>query len=121
MDQQPTSDVGTELLFENDALRVWDIQLSPGERSAYHAHHTDYVIVYVTPSTITLRETPDAEGVTRDYADGHVHYMNVPAEGVSHQIENARDEPHRHMVIELKTTNGIAASENNGRVTDRAS
>ncbi len=118
VDTSPSTQVGTELLFENDAVRVWNMDLAPDERSPYHIHHLDYVIVYLTPSRITYRNAPDDSGITRRYADGHVNFVAVPDEGVSHQIQNASEEHHRQVVIELKTVKGVAPTRNNGRVTD---
>ena len=40
-------DVGTELLFENDRVRVKGKELAHGESSPYHRHESDYV--YVIP------------------------------------------------------------------------
>ena len=34
--------VGTELLSENERVRVWIIRLAPGERAGLHRHVLDY-------------------------------------------------------------------------------
>ena len=34
--------VGSRLLFENEAVRVWEIALGPGERLPFHRHVTSY-------------------------------------------------------------------------------
>ena len=63
-----SSDIGTELLFENDRIRVWSMVLQPGEESPLHRHDGDYVFVYTTPSRITaFRE--GQEPVTTEYDD----------------------------------------------------
>ena len=37
--------VGTEKLFENDRVIVWETRLRPGEKGDLHEHKHDYVIV----------------------------------------------------------------------------
>ena len=44
--EEISKDVGTELLFENDRVKVWSMALEPGETSPYHQHDNDYVFVY---------------------------------------------------------------------------
>src|ERR1700730_19236214 len=68
----PAAEVGTELLFENEVMRIWSMELAPGEESPYHLHTLDYVIVYVTPSVITRMEKPGHPGTTEEFADGGV-------------------------------------------------
>ena len=53
MQNQITTEIGTELLFENDRIRVWQMVLQPGEESPHHRHESDYVFVYTTPSRMT--------------------------------------------------------------------
>src|SRR4029453_6788888 len=38
-------DIASRLLFENDRVRIWELDLASGERSATHRHDLDYVIV----------------------------------------------------------------------------
>ncbi len=33
-DEQPTTNVGTDILFENDVVRLWRMRLAPGESSS---------------------------------------------------------------------------------------
>ena len=39
--------VGTRLLFENEQVRVWDLQLAPGEAIPLHRHELDYLYVVI--------------------------------------------------------------------------
>ena len=111
----PVDSVGTELLFENEAMRLWLMELSPGELSPYHRHLADYVFVYVTPSRLTLKSDPQDAGTTLDFADGYTEYINV-GDGIQHQIANAGDRLHRQIIIELKSHPGTRPSgSHNGR------
>ena len=40
-------EVGTRLLFENERVRVWDLQLAPGESTGVHRHERDYLYVVI--------------------------------------------------------------------------
>ena len=43
--ENPNGAIGTEILFENDQVRVWDMQVAPGGKKAWHHHMLDYVII----------------------------------------------------------------------------
>ena len=115
--QGPSSDVGSELLFENDRVRVWSMTLQPGETSTYHRHENDYLFVYTTPSTISS-QVGDTDGPTRNFHDGYVQYTEV-GPGIEHSITNVAESLHHQIIVEIK---GVSMSEtshspeNNGRV-----
>jgi hypothetical protein len=73
MQNQISTEIGTELLFENDRIRVWQMVLQPGEESPHHRHEADYVFVYTTPSRITAF-LEGQEPSTSDFDDGFVQY-----------------------------------------------
>lgn len=47
-------EVGTKKIFENDAIRVWEFALAPGERTAVHTHRDDYVFHVLEGSTLEV-------------------------------------------------------------------
>jgi len=105
--------VGTELLFENDTVRVWSMELAPGGTSPLHRHEIDYVIAYVTPSRISLVR----DGVvvqTDEFKDGYVQYIRV-AQPIVHQIMNTARTRHRQLIVELKVGEGLSPTSDNGR------
>jgi quercetin dioxygenase-like cupin family protein len=112
--RQPVTDIGTELLFENAAVRVWSMELAPGEDSPYHVHANDYLFVYTTPSRIAFVEPTGRVGETREYGDGFVNYITVGS-GLTHQIRNVAAAPHRQILVEFKTLKDVAPTANNGR------
>lgn len=105
-DRRPVSDqVGTRLLFENEAVRVWDLRLAPGESTGAHRHTTDYLYVVIGGGTLA---TIDAEGNQRPaepMADGEVRFRRVTGETI-HQAVNAGDSEWRNIVVELKPPAG---------------
>ncbi len=112
-----TNNIGTELLFENDRVRVWDMTLQPGQESPLHVHEGDYLFVYVTPSRLTafLEDKPP---FTNEFDDGFVQYTEV-GQGIWHKIRNDSDQVHRQILVEFKGPSRSAAPqkpETNGRV-----
>src|SRR5262249_10002967 len=45
----PNGCVGSELVSENDKVRVWTIRLKPGQRFGFHRHVLDYFWTAITP------------------------------------------------------------------------
>ena len=102
---QPVSDqVGTRLLFENEAVRVWDFRLAPGESTKLHRHTTDYFYVVIGGGSLA---TIDADGNRRppeQMADGEVRFRKITGETV-HQAVNDGETEWRNIVVELKQPN----------------
>jgi beta-alanine degradation protein BauB len=97
-------DVATRLLFENDRVRVWEMDLAPGERSATHRHDLDYVLVQIEGDRIAADFEPDTAGAHR----GHVEGMVEPGKtrfigrgGVETAV-NVGMRRYREILIELK-------------------
>ena len=110
--EEISKEVGTELLFENDRVKVWGMALEPGETSPYHQHDNDYVFVYTTPSRIS-----GAQGEVREYEEGYVQYTEVGG-GIQHSITNVSDIRHHQIIVEMKGGSVSATPqppENNGR------
>ena len=116
MPNQISTQIGTELLFENDRIRVWQMVLQPGEESPHHRHEADYVFIYTTPSRMTafLEDQPPS---TSEFDDGYVQYTAV-GPGTTHHIRNDAAIEHRQILVEFKGPS-VAATlqvpENNGR------
>jgi len=114
---KPSTNVGTELLFENDVVRVWSLELAPGEQSPFHRHDLDYVYAYVTPSKLAYMGEPGRVERVHEYGDGYVRFTSV-GDGIQHQIRNVSDTVHRQVLVELKGSHGQAPTTDNGRLTE---
>jgi mannose-6-phosphate isomerase-like protein (cupin superfamily) len=108
------SGVGTKVVFEDHKIKVWELNLDPGEQTQLHTHKMDYVF-YVTSGSIL--EVFDADNQligSFDYRDGDVlplrlqgdellvvgnEALRVPA---THSARNAGDRPYREILIETK-------------------
>jgi beta-alanine degradation protein BauB len=90
--------VGQEILLENDQVRIWHIQLQPGETQPLHHHGLPYVVVAVagTKSVITT-----ARGDTIDIVEntGDVVYRDP---GQTHMLTNVGDTVYIGRIVELK-------------------
>ncbi|WP_438974782.1 hypothetical protein [Roseicyclus sp.] len=84
--------VGSRIVSETDRLRVWLIELQPGERLPFHTHVMDYFWTATTPGRARSR-----------YGDGHVaevdyhvgktqHYQFGKGQSMTHDLENIGDD-----------------------------
>lgn len=103
MATEPTEQVGTRLMFENDRVRVWDLALAPGESLAKHIHRTDYFFVVESGGLIRFAD-PDNPADYRDvqFEDDQVTFVPVSGGKVDNQLTNIGRKRHRNYVVELK-------------------
>jgi hypothetical protein len=97
-------DVATRLLFENDRVRVWEMELAPGERSATHRHDLDYVLVQLEGDRIAADFEPDTAGTRRGHVAGTVEpgKTRFIARGGIETAVNVGTKRYREILIELK-------------------
>lgn len=84
-------EVGSRMVSENSRVRVWLIEMQPGDRLPFHTHVLDYFWTATTSGTARSR-----------YADGHVsemtyevgatkHFRFAKGESMTHDLENIGD------------------------------
>jgi quercetin dioxygenase-like cupin family protein len=102
LDNAPANlDVGTRLWFENQAIRVWEVRLKPGERGPFHAHTRRYFWT-VVDGGIGRQRTADGTMITREYNVGDTNYSeHSPDDPTIHDFENAGDTDIRFVTVEL--------------------
>lgn len=92
-------DVGQRIVLENDYVRIWDLQLQPGETIDFHIHHHPYVVVSLGGGDNEIetifgdkRSTQEPLGAT------------VFIDGLRpvHKLTNRADVPYVNRLIELK-------------------
>jgi len=94
--------VGGTLNLENDLLRVWSIQLAPGERLPFHRHVLDYFWTAVRAGSSTQRTS---DGTTRcvTYAAGDTRFFSFAhGEYLLHDLENSGTDHLEFVTVELK-------------------
>ena len=104
--EEPSENVGTRLMFENERVKVWDLSLAPGESVGKHIHRHDYLLVILQGGSLRHVD-PDNPQNDRDvsFTDDQVMFNTAEAGGTVHdRLVNMGDAPYRNLVIELKQT-----------------
>lgn len=97
--EQAANPIGTDLIYDDDRVRVWRIELAPGEEAAFHTHELDYTTVVV-----------EGDVVERPNEDGTVDRIEVMPGGVMrwhqgtrrHGLRNAGSVPFKNVIVEIK-------------------
>ena len=80
--------VGSRLLSVSDRVRVWHIDLAPGDRLPVHCHVLDYFWTALTPGR-ARSHYHDGRTQERSYAAGDTaHYRFGPGAFMLHDLEN---------------------------------
>ena len=83
--------VGTHLVSETDAVRVWHVRLAPGERLAFHTHVLDYFWTALTAGVARSR-SPDGTVSQVAYVLGETsHFHFARGQSMTHDLENIGD------------------------------
>jgi hypothetical protein len=96
--------VGTQVLYEDDDVRVWELKLEPGEASDLHHHEHDYVLV-IDSGDLVAGVMP--KGGPMDFFVGRVppggNTVRVP-KGNTEWAFNVGKTTYHEVLIELKKT-----------------
>ncbi|MEL7462610.1 MAG: DUF1330 domain-containing protein [Pseudomonadota bacterium] len=94
--------IGTDLVFENDRVRVWHMTLAPGEKMPVHRHVLTYFWTAITPGRF-LQRTYDGTTYESDFEAGLTHFYDVGyGEFALHNLENVGDTVMVFCAVELK-------------------
>lgn len=96
--------IATELVYEDDHVRVWTQHLAPGEASPLHRHDHDYVIVDVEGDRIAAEPVPDSGGEFDTYIEAGVRrgQTSFLRKGGIERAVNVGSLPYRTVIVELK-------------------
>lgn len=92
--QQATS----EVLVDDDKVRVTRWDFDPGAETRWHRHEMDYVVTTLTPCVFLLEE-PGSGSRTVEMEAGVAYRRN---EGNEHNVVNGGDRPMSFVEVELK-------------------
>jgi FtsP/CotA-like multicopper oxidase with cupredoxin domain len=93
-------DVGQDLLYEDDSVRVWGIALDPGGSQPFHFHRHPYVVISVGGDA---NQVETIFGDTRDTLEPAGNVVVRDEKGPVHRLVNVSDTPYRCRLIEIKT------------------
>ncbi len=93
--------IGHEVLFENERVRIWALDMPPGERVPFHCHATPYFWVCVDSGRADQRY-PDGEMDTFDFRVGDVDFLDIAlGKSLVHDLDNCGDTRLRFIAVEL--------------------
>lgn len=104
MPDRSLGDIGSEVVYEDDRVRVWRLRLRPGERSAVHRHDLDHLLIQVAGDRIAVEPEPDTQGPFRDELEAEVvpgAVVHVTAGGIE-TAHNRGHEDYLEVIVELK-------------------
>lgn len=91
--------IGTELIYEDERIRVWRIDLAPGQVADFHTHELDYTTVVVEGEVV---ERPNADGTTDRITVKPGQLMRWYEGTQRHGLKNVGTTPFRNVIVELK-------------------
>ncbi len=97
--EKPTGPIGTAVLFENEHVRVWSMDVAPGSKKAWHHHLLPYVIVPVSGGRIEI-EANDGNVVRIEEKPGEAIWRDA---GEIHELRNRGSDRYQNVLIEIKT------------------
>ena len=98
MSDRQLGDVGTEMKWEDDHVRTWDLVLEPGQSSDWHRHTRPYVFIVTRPGRLKA-DYDDGTSSERDYALGEIVQGQC---GSIHRVTNVGDALYSNSIIEIK-------------------
>ena len=91
--------IGDKILFENDQVRVWSVNLAPGQRQSWHRHDLPYLIVPLTKGKNIMYFDDGREKETSEVV-GEVLWREP---GIPHELLNISDWNYSNVLIEMKS------------------
>ncbi len=108
--------VGSQVVFENDKVRVWDFVLQPGEETPMHRHDHSYIWYAIAGGQLQAEDPEGNDLGVFDVPTGAV--FNIKRDGdrlevvsgsgpsmlfpATHKAKNISDTPYREILIEFK-------------------
>jgi hypothetical protein len=98
-------EIGSKIVYEDDAVRVWRLKLAAGEESPIHRHHLDHLLIQVAGDRIAVIPEPDTEGpfterMAADVIPGAVTHVD---QGGVERAHNIGEKEYLEIIVELKS------------------
>ncbi|GAB5469337.1 MAG: hypothetical protein Kilf2KO_23670 [Rhodospirillales bacterium] len=108
--------VGTEKLFEDDKVIVWNLELAPGEETPLHRHEHSYIWYAVAGAPLQVFDEKDNDLGTLEVPTGavfslkldgdEIEVLSEPGKGMrvpaTHKARNAGTASYREILVEFK-------------------
>lgn len=99
-------EVGTQIVYENEHVRVWEVALAPGERQPWHRHANPYLVIALAAADNRIDPLGGDPREVHESAGGIV-YREL---GEVHMLTNRGTAPYRSRLVELKMMGENAGS-----------
>jgi mannose-6-phosphate isomerase-like protein (cupin superfamily) len=96
--EHPITQIATRSLFENQDVRVWEMDVPPGETFGLHHHSNDYVL-YITSGADLDVDDKNYGPYKFSCKDRSVFYIKA---GGTESFRNVSNTPFREALIEIK-------------------
>lgn len=93
-------DVGDQILFENELIRVWDIKLEPGQTLDFHIHYHPYLVVSLGGGSNEI-ETIFGQKISTEEPVGSFVFINEMR--AVHRLTNRSNVNYLSRLIEMKS------------------
>ena len=96
--------IATRVLLENDRVKIWEMDLAPGEESDIHEHTMDYILVVLEGDKIAGVPQEDSAGLYNQYVEVDVNpgdHFWIEKGGIE-TARNIGQKRYREIAIELK-------------------
>lgn len=93
------------LKFENQFVRVFDVQVPPADTTLFHIHSNDYLFVSIGDATLK-GEVMGAQPADLVVKDGECRYSKAT---ITHRVTNIGKELFRNITIEVLKSPGVGA------------
>jgi predicted metal-dependent enzyme (double-stranded beta helix superfamily) len=96
--------IATRILMENDRVKIWEMDLAPGEESDIHEHTMDYILVVLEGDKIAGVPQDDSAGLYNQYVEVDVspgEHFWIEKGGIE-TARNIGTKRYREIAIELK-------------------
>lgn len=100
VDLEHLNPIGSRILFENDLIRIWEVDLLPGEQQGFHHHTNPYVVVSIEEGKNKITSIDGTERLTEEPM-GHFVYQEP---GQIHDLHNVGTTRYRNRLIEIKVS-----------------
>lgn len=90
--------IGTNVLFENEHVKVWHLSLEPGQASPWHQHERVYMYVVTEPGYV---QTERIDGTVVEQRD-HLGDAVMMERDIIHRLVNKGSVRYSNVIIEMK-------------------
>ena len=98
MSEKELGGLGSNVIFENEHVKVWQNDLQPGEASDWHLHTMNYLFVATTYGELRVEHD---SGETQDTVM-NVGQVVMGQKDSTHQLSNRGSAPYSSVIIEIK-------------------